>query len=408
MTVELRPLGVSCNLACTYCYQNPQRDARNLRKRYDLNAMMAALEKQGGPFTLFGGEPLSVPEEDLEILWSWGYQKFGANGIQTNGSLINENHIRMFKAYKVHVGISIDGPSEFNDARWAGGVEITRKKTAATQTAIERLCEEGLEPSLIVTLSRTNAASDKLPHMGNWFRQMDSLGIASVRLHLLEIEDETVRAQLALSEEDNVLALEYFESLNLPKLRFDVYQDMRRMLMGQDNHTTCVWNACDPYTTRAVQGVEGLGQKSNCGRTNKDGIDFVKADQSGFERYIALYETPQTEGGCHNCRFFLMCKGHCPGTAIGGDWRNRTEHCQVWKTLYADLERKLVEEGITPLSSDPLRSAVEQHLLEGWLAGENRGMQPFLKLRGWLKSADEPGTDSGLSHGDSHGDHYDG
>ena len=27
MSIELRPLGVACNLACHYCYQNPQRDA---------------------------------------------------------------------------------------------------------------------------------------------------------------------------------------------------------------------------------------------------------------------------------------------------------------------------------------------------------------------------------------------
>ena len=64
------------------------------------------------------------------------------------------------------------------------------------------------------------------------------------------------------------------------------------MLLGQDQSTTCVWNACDPYTTRAVQGIEGHGQRSNCGRTNKDGIDFVKADREGFERYLALYPRP--------------------------------------------------------------------------------------------------------------------
>ncbi len=27
MSVELRPLGVQCNIQCQYCYQNPQRDA---------------------------------------------------------------------------------------------------------------------------------------------------------------------------------------------------------------------------------------------------------------------------------------------------------------------------------------------------------------------------------------------
>jgi uncharacterized protein len=27
MSVELRPLGVKCNIRCSYCYQDPQREA---------------------------------------------------------------------------------------------------------------------------------------------------------------------------------------------------------------------------------------------------------------------------------------------------------------------------------------------------------------------------------------------
>src|SRR5262245_11811974 len=62
MGVEVRPLGVNCNIACQYCYQNPQRDAGNLAERYDLAEIKKAIEREGGPFVLFGGEPLLVPE----------------------------------------------------------------------------------------------------------------------------------------------------------------------------------------------------------------------------------------------------------------------------------------------------------------------------------------------------------
>ena len=126
MGVELRPLGVRCNIQCQYCYQNPQRDAGNLNPSYDLDLMKAAIKAEGGPFALFGGEPLLVPERDLEELWSWGLQQFGQNTVQTNGTLINDEHVRMFHAYKVAVGISIDGPGELNDVRWEGTLEKTR------------------------------------------------------------------------------------------------------------------------------------------------------------------------------------------------------------------------------------------------------------------------------------------
>src|SRR5262249_31801659 len=139
MSVELRPLGIKCNIQCQYCYQNPQRDAGNVLQSYDLEKIKLAVETEGGGFTLFGGGALMVPEKDLEELWSWGLEKYGKNGIQTNGSLINDNHIRMFKQYKVHVGISVDGPGELNDVRWAGSLERTRELTAKTHQAIERL-----------------------------------------------------------------------------------------------------------------------------------------------------------------------------------------------------------------------------------------------------------------------------
>ena len=161
MGVELKPLGVVCNIQCHYCYEHPLRDAGNKAAPYDIEAMKAAVLREGGPFSLFGGEPLLVPKADLETLWSWGLEKFGSHGIQTNGTLIDEAHIALFKAYKVDVGISVDGPAELNDARWSANLAKTREATARTQAAIEALCREGMPPGLIVTLHRGNAGADK-------------------------------------------------------------------------------------------------------------------------------------------------------------------------------------------------------------------------------------------------------
>jgi uncharacterized protein len=371
--VELRPLGVNCNIACTYCYQNPQRDAGNLSKHYDLDAMKAAVLREGGPFFLFGGEPLLLPEDDLEDLFAWGLAQFGENGVQTNGTRINDTHIRLFRQYKVGVGISVDGPGELNDARWAGSLEKTRRATEETHAAIHRLCAEGMPPSLIVTLHRGNATPDKLPVMRDWFRQMDALGIISVRLHVLEVENALVRHKYALDTIENIEAMLSFAEFEreLPRLRFDVFNDLELMMTARDDYATCVWRACDPYTTSAVHGVEGFGQRSNCGRTNKDGIDFVKADQPGYERYIALYHTPQEYGGCADCRFFLLCKGQCPGTALDGDWRNRTEHCDLYKRLFRHVEERLLDRGDFPISAQPNRVYLERYMLAAWAAGAN-------------------------------------
>jgi uncharacterized protein len=372
MTVEISPGGLTCNLGCRYCYQSSQRRVHDPRKGCDLERIKAAAGREGRSFVLFGGEPLLVPEPVLEDLWAWGLQRFGSNGIQTNGTLVNDNHVRMFKQYKVLVGISIDGPGELNDLRWAGSLEATRAATRRSEDVIERLVREHIPASLIVTLHRANASESRLPMMNVWFRRLDRLGISNVRLHILESENSAVRERFGLSSEENIRAFLNFARLEeeLKTLRFDVFGDIRRLLAGKDREATCVWSACDPYTTQSVHGVEAMGQRSNCGRANKEGINFVKSPRTRFERYIALYHTPQQDGGCQGCRFFLMCKGECPGTAIDGDWRNKTEHCEVWKELFTHFEAAMQSEDSEPVSRSPRRPEIERRFLRAWSNGK--------------------------------------
>lgn len=381
MTVEVRPLGVQCNLGCHYCYQNPQRQAGNGGRPYDLEAMKKAIEEEGGPFAVFGGEVLLVPIEDLEHLWAWGLERFGSNAVQTNGTLLTDAHIALFHRYRVRVGISADGPDELNDLRWQGTLERTREATRRTLVAIERLCSEGLAPRVIVTLHRANATTERLPRLLQWVRGLATSGVPSIRLHALEVDDERTRSLHALSERENIEAMLAFARLRteLPQLEIDLFRETESLLLGKDSEVPCVWRACDPYTTPAVRGIEGHGQRSNCGRTNKDGVDFVKSDPPSFERVLLLRRTPFETGGCSGCRFFIFCKGQCPGGAIDGDWRNRSEHCSLWFQLFIHVEAQLVARGETPLSlREDDRRRVEAGLVSAWEQGINPTIEQVL------------------------------
>ncbi len=374
MTIEVRALGSACNLHCRYCYRHLQRAAGNeTNERYELSKILDILEQSDKPFTLFGGEALLMSESDLERLWRLGYEKFGENGIQTNGTLITDSHVEMFKKYQVNVGFSIDGPDELNDARWAGGLEETRRATARSLCAMERMAREGVRYNLIVVLHRGNAAEDKLPAMCEWFRKLDAEGLTSVRLLILQDDSEEIRWSLGLSPEENIGAFIRFYELEqeLPHLKFDIFTEMESLLLGKEDSTTCVWNSCDPYTTSSVIGIEGDGQISICGRADKDGLNTVKCDLPGYERYIALYQVPYEYGGCKDCRFFLVCRGHCPGSALNNDWRNRTRHCEVWKGLLEHVEARIMESGGCPVSTRNDRKELETTCLEAWCAGRN-------------------------------------
>ena len=383
MTLEIRPLGVKCNIQCHYCYQDPLREVAGNHQKYDLQKIKAAIIKNDQNFLLFGGEPLLIPKQDLEDLFKFGCERYGSNAIQTNGSLIDDEHIELFKRYKVAIGISLDGPGVLNKLRWAGSETLTDVATEKSCLAIERLIFAGLVPGLIVTLHRSNASPAALPRLLDWFGSLDKMGLKSARLHLLEVDSKHVRDLYALSPRENAQALEkirIFEK-GLKRLRFDLFSEVRALLRGADRGASCTWRSCDPYTTESVHGIEGMGQTSNCGRTNKAGVDFVKASESGFERYVALYQTPFEAGGCQGCRYFIFCRGQCPGEAIDGDWRNRSENCEAWYSLFRTIEAEMLVAGEIPVSTRDDRVDLERRLIELLSEGGNCSVARLVEER---------------------------
>lgn len=379
MSIEVSPVGVICNLSCPYCYEHPMRDAGNFTngKEYDLDKMIQSLEKEKHSFSLFGGEPLLTDINTLEKLWEYGYNRFSTNGIQTNGTLITQKHIELFKKYNVHVGISLDGPDELNDARWAGSLSETRRRTGLTLEAIDNLIKNNHIPSLIITLHKLNATKEKLPRLKSWLKELDNKGLQAARLHVLEVEYSSVSESFSLTPQRNkevMLEMAQFES-ECKNLRFDVFKDIKNMLLAEDNEVTCTFHECDPYTTSAVQGIDGQGIKSNCGRTNKDGVNFIKSDTYGYERQLALYHTPQEYGGCKDCRFFIMCKGQCPGTGENSDWRNKTDLCEMYFDLFEHFEKKYEEAGVLPLSRSPELKRIENIMMNMWSKQSRTGIQ---------------------------------
>ena len=70
---------------------------------------------------------------------------------------------------------------------------------------------------------------------------------------------------------------------------------------------TCIWRAAIPGPRPS--GVwKASGQRSNCGRTNKEGIDFVKASTPGLTNATWPSITRRRNTAAAGCRFFLAQK----------------------------------------------------------------------------------------------------
>lgn len=332
MSVEIKPIGDRCNLNCAYCYEHPIREAGE-PPVINVKAIKEALLKANSEFTVFGGEPLLVPRKLLEELFQFGFEHWKKNSIQTNALLIDLELIKLFKKYNVHIGISFDGPDELNNARCP--LQITKK----IESNIDLLMAMDIIPSFIVTLTKYNAGDNvKLSKLIEWFKYLDSRGVRSTRLHNLEYTDKCASIALSDDEQYEAFVKIFEETRTLKNLRFDVFDDIRRALRGDFKTLTCIWNGCDPYNTRAVFGIKADGEVENCGRIYKDGTIWLKSSGYDDVRTRMLESTPYDEGGCKDCRFFPICKGQCPGTAIDGDWRNRTKDCKFWTRLFEYFE----------------------------------------------------------------------
>lgn len=412
MTVEVLPIGTRCSLSCQMCYQQNIREAGNQSNgQYDMEAMKRALEKENYHFSVFGGEPLLMPIDDLEELWRFGLERFGQNSVQTSATCVEERHYELFAKYKVSVGMSLEGPGELNDIRWAGSLERTREATARAEAVLYRLLQEKRPVGVITTLNRGNASPERLPQLLEWFRELDGRGLSNVNLHLMEIENQKVRERWALSDEENADALLACADLQaeLKRLRFQPITDMTQLLLGRDQWegggVSCNWNACDPYSTRAVLGVNGQGERVNCSRTNKAGVDMLKAGKDLPVRSLALNRVPMESGGCGGCRFWFACKGSCPGESVSGDWRRKTEHCGTLMETFARLERRLSSVGFRPVSRDSKKlRTIERNLLAAFREGRTISVKNALES----KSSARSGEQGNRPHGDvPHGDHED-
>lgn len=421
MSIEVRPVGVTCNIQCKYCYETEMRNVQKSHK-YDRKAVLAAIDKLKPDeyFSLFGGEALILPLKDLDELLQIAHTRFGHSGVQTNASLITEKHIELFIKYNTHVGISMDGPDELNDSRWAGTLEATRKQTQRTMWALKELCGRAvttphLLPSLIVTLHAGNCRADRFPRFLEWLHELDAMGVRHVNMHLMEMDHKAHELYLP-SEEIADRLIEIWNILpSFKQLRISKFDEILKLQRGNGDSVVCHWKPCDPWNTSAVNGIENDGSPSHCSRTNKDGQNWLPAEGCGtkngastfighpgarhFERQLALYVTPQEYGGCQGCEYWLMCYGQCPGEGANHDWRMRSTYCGTFKRLFAEGARRLRAAGEVPFSEHPKRTEIEAQMYAAWSQEET----PYLSKYTQPSSSTTPAT----KHGDQHGDHTD-
>jgi len=152
--VLVKPAGPDCNLACEYCfYSGKERLFPGSKMRMNdevLESMVSQLMSQPVEQLSIGwqgGEPtlMGIPFflKALGLMQRYGKGMAVANGLQTNGVLIDRDWARVFKEFHFLVGLSIDGPEHIHDhyRRGRGGQGSFKKAADAAKLLFDNEVE---------------------------------------------------------------------------------------------------------------------------------------------------------------------------------------------------------------------------------------------------------------------------
>ena len=179
-----------CNINCSYCYL-PQRSDKSVMADATIRAAFERVFASGWAsddlsVIWHAGEPLVLAPEFYER----AFQAIEAvrptsvhvrHSMQTNGMLISREWCELFKSWRVGVGVSIDGPKQFNDAH---RVTRTGKSTFDRALAGIRLLRAERVPFHVISVL-SERSMDSVEEMLAFY---DSEGIEDICFNVEESE----------------------------------------------------------------------------------------------------------------------------------------------------------------------------------------------------------------------------
>jgi uncharacterized protein len=324
-----KPVGALCNLRCRYCYYLDKKNlypaeesfvmGDDILEKYIIQHIEASTEETIF-FSWHGGEPLMAGIDFFRRVVSLQkkYKPSGVeivNGVQTNGTLVDNKWAWFFAENNFIVGISIDGPGDMHNKFRT--TSDCRSSLAQVLKGYEILRRYKIKSEILCVVNSYNVKFPLVIY--NFFKE---LGVSYMTfLPLVERRPVTKsgvsRASVPPLEFGNFLISVFDEWIerDIGEIKIQVFEESARTAFNQE-HTLCIFKE----NCGGVPVVERNGDFYSCDHfVNSDNLigninvgslaGFLDCDrQKAFGRAKSL-TLPRY---CIECEVKAMCNGECP------------------------------------------------------------------------------------------------
>ena len=327
--IFVKPVGAVCNLGCTYCYYLSKKDlyesSGSLRMSDDIleKYIKQHIEASSDDtifFSWHGGEPLLAGIDFYRKVVSMQKKNLPSgrkvlNGIQTNGTLLDEEWCHFLKSENFIIGISIDGPPDLhNKYRITPAGDPTSERVLR---GYELLKKFKITSEILCVVNSSNSLHPL--EVYNFFRQLGTEYLSFLPLVERDPSGEAGVSESTVRPEDfgRFLSVIFDEwtGHDIGKIKVQIFEEALRPAFNQE-HTLCIFKV----DCGRVPVLEHNGDFFSCDHF----VDHVHMIGNILHKPVSemLYDPQQKRFGkaksqtlpryCLQCDVLSMCNGECP------------------------------------------------------------------------------------------------
>jgi uncharacterized protein len=327
--VFAKPTGPICNLGCAYCYYlqkdqiYPKGESFRMPDMILEEYIVQHIEASAEPvirFSWHGGEPTVLGLDFFHkiVAIQRKYQPSDQcieNGMQTNGTLLDEDWCRFLAEEDFFVGLSLDGPQETHDRfRRDKGGNPTHE---LTMQGYKLLRQHRVSTDILCAV---NAHNVRVPlEVYRFFKQ-----IGADYVSFLPIVDPNPSARSGVSDltvpaevwgKFLCTIFDEWVSQDIGKIKVQIFEEAARTAFEQE-HSLCIFRPlCGD-----IPVVEHNGDFYSCDHFvdaehrlgNIIETSLVKLIESPAQRIFGKSKLDSLPRYCRECEVKIMCNGECP------------------------------------------------------------------------------------------------